>query len=62
LARDAAPGESQQFVLAEAQILREAGRNEEAFNVLDEALRRDSDNVEILYESALMAERIGRPR
>jgi Flp pilus assembly protein TadD len=54
-------GESQQFVLAEAQILREAGRNEEAFNVLDEALRRDSDNVEILYESALMAERIGRP-
>lgn len=61
LARDAAAGESQQFVLAEAQILREAGRNEEAFNVLDEALRRDSDNVEILYESALMAERIGRP-
>lgn len=61
LARDAAPAERHPFVLAEAQILREAGRNEEAFSVLDEALRQAPDDVELLYESALMAERIGRP-
>ncbi|MCK6373337.1 tetratricopeptide repeat protein [Zoogloea sp.] len=61
LARDAAPAERQQFVLAEAQIARDAGRNEDAFNVLDEALRGDPESAELLYESALMAERIGRP-
>lgn len=61
LARDAAPAERQQFVLAEAQIARDAGRNEDAFNVLDEALRGDPESTELLYESALMAERIGRP-
>lgn len=61
VARGAATADRQQLVLAEAQILRDAGRNEDAFNVLDEALRGDPESSELLYESALMAERIGRP-
>lgn len=60
LAHDGAADERPQFILAEAQILREAGRNEEAFDVLDDALRQTPDNIDLLYESALMAERIGR--
>lgn len=55
------PADRTQFILAEAQILREAGRDQEAFDALDEALRDDSDSVELLYESALVAERLDHP-
>jgi tetratricopeptide (TPR) repeat protein len=60
-ARDAASSERSQYVLAEAQLLRDAGRNEEAFDVLDAALLANPDSPDYLYESALMAERLGRP-
>jgi tetratricopeptide (TPR) repeat protein len=60
VAREAAPGDRVQYILAEAQILRDANRNEDAFDVLDEALRADPDSTDLLYESALMAERVGR--
>ena len=59
MAREA-PGDRVQYILAEAQILREANRNEDAFEVLDDALRADPDSTDLLYESALMAERVGR--
>lgn len=49
-----------QYVLAEAQLLRDANRAEDAFAVLDEALRSDPENTDLLYESALAAERLGR--
>ncbi len=55
-----APNERVQYVLAEAQLLRDANRNEDAFAVLDEALRAEPENPDLLYESALMAERVGR--
>lgn len=58
-ARDT-PQDKLQYVLAEAQLLRDANRAEEAFAVLDEALRSDPENTELLYESALAAERLGR--
>lgn len=60
-AREAVPAERSQYVLAEAQLLRDAGRNEEAFDVLDAALLASPDSPDYLYESALMAERLGRP-
>ncbi len=55
-----APEDRVQYILAEAQILRDANRNEDAFTVLDDALRADPDSTDLLYESALMAERVGR--
>ncbi len=60
-AREAAPAERGQYILAEAQLLRDAGRNEESFEVLDTALLASPDSPDYLYESALMAERLGRP-
>ncbi|RTL29308.1 MAG: tetratricopeptide repeat protein [Rhodocyclaceae bacterium] len=59
-AASAAPQDKLQYVLAEAQLLRDANRMEDAFEVLDEALRRDPENTDLLYESALAAERLGR--
>ncbi|PKO37198.1 MAG: pilus assembly protein TadD [Betaproteobacteria bacterium HGW-Betaproteobacteria-6] len=53
--------ERTQLVLAESQILREAGRHNDAYIVLDSALTTQPDNPEILYEAALTAERIGKP-
>lgn len=49
-----------QYVLAEAQLLRDANRTEDALAVLDEALRSDPENTDLLYESALAAEKLGR--
>lgn len=46
--------------LAEAQVLRDAGRDSEAFDLLDEGLRERPDDGDLLYESALIAERMGR--
>lgn len=60
LAREAAPADQVQYVLLESQLLRDANRNDDAFTVLDDALRLSPENPDLLYESALMAERIGR--
>ncbi len=48
-----------QLTLAEAQLLREAGRNADAFDVLDRSLREYPDQPDLLYESALIAEKLG---
>lgn len=48
------------LVVAEAQILRDAQRTPEAFTLLDEALAREPEQPELLYEHALTAERLGR--
>ncbi|MBU3696082.1 tetratricopeptide repeat protein [Dechloromonas sp.] len=55
------PSERTQLILAESQLLREAGRHNDAYIVLETALTSQPDNPEILYESALTAERIGKP-
>jgi len=49
-----------QLTAAEAQVLREAGRDPEAFNVLAQALERMPDNPDLLYDYAMAAERIDR--
>lgn len=49
-----------QLIVAEAQLLREANRSGEAFKMLDEALKSEPDQPELLYDLALTAERIER--
>lgn len=48
------------LVTAEAQLLREAGRNQEAFDILGAALAKSPDNTDLLYDYAMAAERIDR--
>ena len=42
-------------------MLREAGRHNDAYIVLDRALTAQPNDPELLYEAALTAERIGKP-
>lgn len=49
-----------QFLLAEAQILRDAGRTQEAYDMLDKSLVSQPDHPDLLYETALIAERLDR--
>jgi tetratricopeptide (TPR) repeat protein len=49
-----------QLTIAEAQLLREAKQAQEAFNLLDGALSRQPEQPDLLYESALLAEKLGR--
>lgn len=46
-----------QVLIAESQILRDAGRVPDAMAVLDSALRRYPDNVDLLYDHAMLAEK-----
>jgi tetratricopeptide (TPR) repeat protein len=49
-----------QLILAEAQLLRDAKREKDAFVVLDDALAKLPDNPELLYDHAMLAEKIER--
>ena len=57
-ARASVPGEVR-LLVAEAQLLRDAGRHTEAFAFLGRALESQPDQPEILYETALAAEKLG---
>lgn len=52
--------EMRRYLLAEAQLLREAERTGEALAVLDNALAATPDDVDLLYETAMLAERLNR--
>ena len=52
--------EELQLVVAEAQMLREAERGEEGLAVLEEALKRYPDNTDLLYDHAMLAEKLNR--
>jgi tetratricopeptide (TPR) repeat protein len=52
--------ERSQLVIAESQLLREADRNDEAYAVLADGLALHPDQPELLYEAALLADRIGK--
>ncbi|MDY0013746.1 MAG: tetratricopeptide repeat protein [Rhodocyclaceae bacterium] len=59
----AQPGEGvdrARWRLAEAQLLRDAQRLDEAAAVVEAALRQFPDNPDLLYESAMLAERRGQ--
>lgn len=49
-----------QRVAGEAQLLREAGRHADAFDVLDRALADLPGNPDLLYDQAMAAEKINR--
>ena len=59
--RSSNPAEQIQLILAESQLLREAGRPNDAYILLETALTNQPDNPELLYETALNAERIDKP-
>ncbi len=48
------------YQMAEAQLLREADRPAEAMAVLDGALHEAPDDTDLLYEAAMLAERLDR--
>ena len=49
------------LAIAEAQLLREAGKKDEGYAVLTAALAKHPDDPELIYETALTAERQGQP-
>ncbi len=53
--------EKVQVLLAESQLLRDAGRSDEAYKLLESSLKKLPENTELLYEVALLAERQGKP-
>jgi tetratricopeptide (TPR) repeat protein len=53
--------EQVQILLAESLFLRETGREAEAYRLLESALIKIPDSTELLYETALLAERQGKP-
>lgn len=57
-ARADEPGDIR-LLVAEAQLLRDAGRHAEAFAFLANALEMQPDQPDILYETALAAEKLG---
>jgi tetratricopeptide (TPR) repeat protein len=59
-ARASHPEYAVRLLIGEAQLLREAGRAADSLAVLDAGLAAQPDQAELLYESALVAERLGR--
>lgn len=57
-ARAKAP-EDPRLLVAESQLLRDAGRHDEAYTYLVKALEAHPDQPDILYETALAAEKLG---
>ncbi|MGB8433435.1 MAG: tetratricopeptide repeat protein [Burkholderiales bacterium] len=49
-----------QLILAEAQLLREAERTQEAYTLVGEALEKLPDNTDLLYDYAMLAEKLER--
>jgi len=54
------PEDEPQLIVAEAQILRDANRSKDAFKLLSEALDKQPDQPDILYDLALTAEKLER--
>ncbi|MFM9883078.1 MAG: tetratricopeptide repeat protein [Burkholderiales bacterium] len=49
-----------QLVLAESQLLRDANKSDDAIGVLDRALEKLPNNPELLYDHAMLAEKLDR--
>ena len=54
------PDERAQIKMAEASLLRQANRPQDALDLLEEELKTQPDQVNLLYESALLAEKVGK--
>jgi len=57
---DERPDDEPQLIVAEAQILRDASRHNDAFKLLSEALDKQPDQPDFLYDLALTAEKLER--
>ncbi|MEO8386055.1 MAG: tetratricopeptide repeat protein [Betaproteobacteria bacterium] len=55
-----APETRIQLILAEAQLLRDAKAFKDAFDALSEAIRNNPDTSDLLYDRAMVAEKIGK--
>jgi tetratricopeptide (TPR) repeat protein len=56
----AQPSEQAQLVLAEGQILRDAGQQEQAYALMQAGVAKFPANPDLLYDFALLAEKTGR--
>ena len=54
------PGQETQLTVSEAQLLRDASRHQEAFDLLDAALKSQPDQPDLLYDYALTAEKLDK--
>jgi tetratricopeptide (TPR) repeat protein len=54
------PGQGVQLIVAEAQLLREFNRHQDAYKLLNDALQKEPDQPELLYDAALTAEKLER--
>lgn len=59
-AQAAAPAERINLLVMEAQFLADSGHPADAYQLLADALQKSPDDVVLLYESALLAERLGK--
>ena len=50
-----------QLVVIEAQLLRDAKREEDAYQALQQGLEKLPNHPDLLYETAMMADKIGKP-
>jgi tetratricopeptide (TPR) repeat protein len=49
-----------QLVMAEAQLLRDANQFDEAYQVLNKALEKLPDHIDLIYDTAMMADKVGK--
>jgi len=54
------PGDRVQLIVAEAQLLRDANRVRDAYDLLNQALQKEPEQPDLLYDYALTAEKIQR--
>src|SRR5712691_909240 len=54
------PDQEVQLIVAEAQLLREANHSRDALELLGQALRKDPEQPDLLYDMALTAEKLER--
>lgn len=59
-ARNEHPEEAVRLRIAEAQVLRETKRYQDAYTLLAAGLEADNDEPDLLYETALAAEKVGQ--
>ena len=59
-AKTSSAEESIQLTIAEAGLLRDAKKPREAFDLLESLLTKQPDQTDLLYETALLAEKIGK--
>ena len=58
--KTATPEEEVQVAITEASLLREAKQPQAAFELLDQLLAKQPEQPDLLYETALLAEKLGR--